>query len=396
MNPETTSSTLPVNFKTARALRRQSDPSGLERLDVDCGNAASLHLDRVLHSRIIGQDDSVQLLTCAFSRLLADLRDPGRPALSVLLLGPTGVGKTETARAFADALFGDDTALTRINCEEYAHGHEVSKLLGPPPGYIGFGMEPLLSQRRIDRPHCKAVEAKRGMVGEDNGGLAEIFPSEDGRRLSIVLFDEIEKAHPIVWNALLGILDGGVLTLGDNSTTNFAGSIVILTSNAGSLQCRELIESSTIGFAPSDADPEPQLDDLEAAVLLAARETFPPEFLNRLDDVLVYDALEREHVERIFDKFLADLHDRALRRAGFPLLIRVSPDAKRLIVRRGTDPALGARPLRRAIDSLLIAPLSRLIAARSLTRGDVVHVERGRSGNLAFYRDNSPEAAVVA
>jgi ATP-dependent Clp protease ATP-binding subunit ClpC len=396
MNPESTPSTLPVHFKTARALRRQLGPAGLERLDVDCESAASMHLDRVLHSRIIGQDESLQLLTSAFSRLLADLRDPGRPALSFLLLGPTGVGKTETARAFADALFGDETALTRINCEEYAHGHEVSKLLGPPPGYVGFGMEPLLSQRRIDRPHLQAVEAKRGMVGEDNARLAEIFPSERGKRLSIVLFDEIEKAHPIVWNALLGILEGGVLTLGDNSTTDFAGSIVILTSNAGSMQCRELMQRSTIGFSSSDADPEAQLDDLEAAVLLAARETFPPEFLNRLDDVLVYGALERKHVERIFDKFLADLHERALRQAGFPLLIRVSPDAKRLIVTRGADPALGARPLRRAIDALLVAPLSRLIAARSVTPGDVLHVERESGGDLAFYRDNSPRAAVVA
>jgi ATP-dependent Clp protease ATP-binding subunit ClpC len=234
------------------------------------------------------------------------------------------------------------------------------------------------------------------MVGEDHARLAEIFPAERGKRLSIVLFDEIEKAHPIVWNALLGILEGGVLTLGDNSTTDFAGSIVILTSNAGSMQCRELMQSSTIGFSSSDADPKPQLDDLEAAVLLAARETFPPEFLNRLDDVLVYGALERKHVERIFDKFLADLHERALRQAGFPLLIRVSPDAKRLIVRRGTDPALGARPLRRAIDALLVAPLSRLIAARSVTPGDVLHVERESGGDLAFYRDNSPRAAVVA
>ena len=395
MNPETTPSTLPQIFKAARALRHRVNSSGLEPLNIDRMNEASRHLSEVLHSRIIGQDESLQLLIRAFSRVLGDLRDPGRPALSLLLLGPTGVGKTETARAMAETLFGDENALTRINCEEYAHGHEISKLLGAPPGYVGFGSEPLLSQHRIDEPHRRAEVAKQGMIGEDKGRLGEIFPAARGKCLSVVLFDEIEKAHPIVWNALLGILEGGLVTLGDGCTTDFTRSIVILTSNAGSSQLSELMARSVIGFSQPAAEPGPQADDLEAAVLLAARETFPPELLNRLDDVLVYAALERRHLERIFDKFLADLHHRAVSQAGFPLLIRVSPEAKRLIVTRGTDPALGARPLRRAIDAELVAPLSRLIASRSLTPGDVVHVER-KGSELAFYRDKRMKAATVA
>ena len=395
MNPETTPSTLPQIFKAARALRHRVSFSGLEPLNIDRMNEASRHLSEVLHSRIIGQDESLQLLIRAFSRVLGDLRDPGRPALSLLLLGPTGVGKTETARAMAETLFGDENALTRINCEEYAHGHEISKLLGAPPGYVGFGSEPLLSQRRIDEPHRRAEIAKQGMIGEDKGRLGEIFPAARDKCLSVVLFDEIEKAHPIVWNALLGILEGGIVTLGDGSTTDFTRSIVILTSTAGSSELSELMARSAIGFSRPGAEPGLEEDDLEAAVLLAARETFPPELLNRLDDVLAYAALEPRHLERIFDKFLADLHGRAVSQAGFPLLIRVSPEAKRLIVTRGTDPALGARPLRRAIDAALVAPLSRLIASRSLTPGDVVHVER-KGSELAFYRDKRGKAAIVA
>ncbi len=395
MNPETAPSTLPRIIHSSRALRRDTDSARFEPLNIDRLSGASRQLSEALHSRIIGQDESVQLLVRAFSRVLADLRDPGRPALSLLLLGPTGVGKTQTARELAAVLFGDENALTRINCEEYAHGHEVSRLLGAPPGYVGFGSEPLLSQRRIDEPHRQAEATKQGMLGEDQGRLGEVFPAARDKCLSVLLFDEIEKAHPIVWNTLLGILEGGLVTLGDNSTTDFTRSIVILTSNAGSSELNELMQRSVIGFSPPGAEPGLQPDDLEAAVLLAARETFPPEFLNRLDDILVYSALDRCHLDRIFDKFLDDLHDRAVRQAGFPLLIHVSPEAKRLIVTRGTDPALGARPLRRAVDTEPVAPLSRLIASRSLTPGDLVHVER-KGSELAFYRDRRGGVATVA
>jgi ATP-dependent Clp protease ATP-binding subunit ClpA len=391
MNSEPTAATQPLTSAAGKTFRQRTDASPRELLNVDCLNDASRRLADVLRARVIGQDQALDVVVCAFSRVLANLRDPHRPALSALLLGPTGVGKTETARAMAEALFGDGTALTRINCEEYAHGHEVAKLFGSPPGYVGFGTEPLLSQSRLEAGYRKAVAEKKGITGERTGrGLAG---RETG--LSIVLFDEIEKAHPVLWNGLLGILEGGVLTLGDGSTTNFTRSIVILTSNVGSWQLHEMFQRTPIGFLARGADAEPDADDLESAVVLGARETFPPEFLNRLDEMLVYSALDVGQLDLIFEKFLGDLHDRAVNQAGCPLLIKVTPEAKRLIITRGTNLMFGARPLRRAVDTELVAPLSRLIAARRVEPGDVIHVTR-KGRELVFYRDRAEQDSVVA
>jgi ATP-dependent Clp protease ATP-binding subunit ClpC len=181
-------------------------------MEVGCVTEQSANLDAILRQRIIGQDRAVEAMTCAFSRVLSGLRDPSRPALSLLLLGPTGVGKTETARALAQALFASEQALTRIDCEEYPHGHELSKLLGSPPGYVGHEIEPLLSQRRIDLPHRQALAAGTGMFG-GVGPRSHTFSADEERFLSVVLFDEIEKAHPVLWRAMLGILEGGSLTL---------------------------------------------------------------------------------------------------------------------------------------------------------------------------------------
>ena len=227
-------------FRVPRAER--------ERMDVDCIIDRTRRLADTLQTQVIGQDDALHALVCSFSRVLSGLRDPARPVLTMLMLGPTGVGKTETAKALAQTLFGSGRALTRINAEEYAHGHELSKLLGPPPGYVGHTIEPLLSQARLDAPHLRALARRRGMVGEGDAGLHELFPPTEGKFLSVVLFDEIEKGHPILWNALLGILEDGMLTLGNNTTTDFTRSIILVTSNVGSRQMSELIEHHTMGF----------------------------------------------------------------------------------------------------------------------------------------------------
>jgi len=382
-----------------RPVRRASPASpeaGRERLESDCVIERLESLVEDLQSRVIGQAEAVGALSCAFARLLSGLRDPSRPLLTALLLGPTGVGKTETAKSLAQTLLGSERALTRINSEEFAHGHEISKLLGSPPGYAGSQIEPLLSQGRIDAPHRRLREAlEAGQPMDPTAGFAEhIFRLEDDEHVSIVLFDEIEKAHPIVWNALLGILEDGTLTLGDNSRTDFTRSILLMTSNVGSLEMgRYLEERPVVGFRADNgtesAREDRREDRTDATVrelaLEAAEAVFPFEFLNRFDEILTYSALEREDLERIFDKFLAAVHERAIVEAGVPLLIKVRDDARARIVDLGTDLRYGARPLRRAVERELVDPLSRFIASRKLQPGDVVEVEV-EGDRLVFYR----------
>jgi len=350
-------------------------------MEASCHIDALRPLSETLGRRVVGQSEAIEPLICSFSRLLSGLNDPSRPLLTALLLGPTGVGKTETARSVAQAPFGTDRDLTRVNCEEYSHGHELSKLLGSPPGYVGFNVEALLSQSRIDGPHRSLQN-----TNEQRRPMAEqLFPVADGHPLSIVLFDEIEKAHPLVWNSLLGILDDGMLTLGDNSTTDFTRSIVLMTSNVGSREMSDLLDHRQVGFGGDDLAHQATKDSLRELALAAARKSFPFEFLNRFDEILVYSPLEHRHLEQIFDKFLVDIHDRALGQADVPLLLRVTPEAKGHIIALGTDLRFGARPLRRAIEHELVDPLSRFIASQKLHAGDVVEVEL-EQGQLAFFR----------
>lgn len=362
---------------------------GRERLHVGCVTNQTRPLDEALRRQIVGQDAAIDALTCSFSRVLSGLRDPGRPVLTLLLLGPTGVGKSETARALAQAVFGSRRALTQINCEEYAQGHELSKLLGAPPGYVGHQLEPLLSQRRVDEPHARAIHARTGMIGQAAGQPGAPL-AEDARPLSVILFDEIEKAHPALWNAMLGILEDGRLTLGDNMTTDFTRSIVVMTSNVGSREMASALNKRSLGFQSNQPPPV----DLRDTALDAARALFPLEFLNRFDEILVYRPLGRGHLAEVLQKFLSELHVRALEQAGVPLLIRLSPAARDLIIDRGADLTLGARPLRRAVEAELVDPLSRLIAAHGIAAGDVIEVER--EGNLlGFYRTPAETTVVV-
>ncbi|MFQ5742291.1 MAG: AAA family ATPase [Acidobacteriota bacterium] len=381
--------------RKARKNSRRSKKGNHRRAPMEdtCLFEGSRPLDENLRKHVLGQDEAIDALVCCYSRLLAGLRDTARPLLTALLLGPTGVGKTETAKALAQTLFGSERSMTRVNCEEYAHGHELSKLLGSPPGYVGYNIEPLLSQRRIDEPHRRLME-KHESSGTEIGPVDEIFTLEDGAFQSVILFDEIEKAHPIVWNSLLGILEDGTLTLGDNSTTDFTRSIILMTSNVGSREMSKILEHRAVGFHGDKERSQPEPRSVRDTALAAARRVFPLEFLNRLDEILVYSPLERKHLESIFDKLLAEIHDRAVNQAGVPLLIKVSPEAKALIIDRGTDRRFGARPLRRAMEKELVDPLSRFIASNKLSAGDVVEVER-EGEELSFFRSLQTSAAVV-
>jgi ATP-dependent Clp protease ATP-binding subunit ClpC len=333
---------------------------------------------------VIGQDDALDALMSSFARLFSGLRDPARPVLTGLLLGPTGVGKTETARALSMAFFGSDDGVIRINCEEYAHGHEMAKLLGAPPGYVGYQIEPLLSQARIDAAHRQALAEGRGLVSADRRLFEHTLPGSAEKMLSIVLFDEIEKAHPMVWNALLGILDNGTLTLGNNQTVDFTRSIVLLTSNVGGQEMSALLDPNRLGFQAEQKAVASGRRSLTETAMASARKTFPAEFLNRFDEIRVYSPLSPSALERILDRFLNDLHERAIA-AGMPLVMRLSPAARAFLLERGTDARYGARPLRRAIEHELVDPISRLVVAERLLPGDIVEVDVEEDA-LAFFR----------
>ena len=372
----TTTQTPPIVVPIKTEQRQRVEPS--------CSSAATRHIDRVLRRRVIGQDDALDALMSSFARLFSGLRDPGRPVLTGLLLGPTGVGKTETARALSMAMFGSDDGVTRINCEEYAHGHEMAKLLGAPPGYVGYQIEPLLSQARIDAAHRQALAEGRGLVAADRRLFEHTLPGSSEKMLSIVLFDEIEKAHPMVWNALLGILDNGTLTLGNNQTVDFTRSIVLLTSNVGGQEMSALLDPQRLGFQAEQKAAAKSRTSLTETAMTSARRTFPAEFLNRFDEIRVYSPLSPSALERILDRFLNDLHERAIA-AGMPLVMRLSPQARAFLLERGTDARYGARPLRRAIEHELVDPISRLVVAERLMPGDIVEIDVEEDA-LAFFR----------
>lgn len=387
----------PTRRKQTRRAVRERSRTGKRRtpLQPGCAIESTDALRSQLTARVIGQDHAIDALVSSWARLLSGLRDPDRPLLTALLMGPTGVGKTETARALAAALFGSESALHRINCEEYAHGHEVAKLLGSPPGYIGADIEPLLSQRRIDRPHWDMRQAAATEEGtKTEPPLIEQVHDPNNRLHSILLFDEVEKAHPTLWNALLGILEEGQVTLGNNTTTDLTRSVILMTTNVGSREMGAAIGRVPLGFAASEG-PAPDSPPLVEIAEAAARQVFPVEFLNRFDETLVFRPLGGAELDLIFDKFLGAVNERTLERAGVPLLIKASEEAKSLVIEAGTDAVLGARPLRRAIERMIVDPVSRLLACGQIGAGDVVEVEREK-GTLRFYRLPRSSDKIVA
>jgi len=212
-------------------------------------------------------------------------------------MGPTGVGKTETAKAIAEALFGSERAMTRINCEEYAHGHEISKLLGSPPGYVGHGIEPILSQERIDAPHREFLEARHGEETRDG----VVLDAGAGQYASVILFDEVEKAHPLLWNALLGILEDGMLTLGNNETTDFTRSIILITSNVGSHAMGDLLEHRPVGFDLRSEDPTGSVAVQDLAMAEAQLSELT-ELLSRLSQEVAGDSHYRGEIRLLEER----------------------------------------------------------------------------------------------
>ena len=293
-----------------------------------------LKMEDHLEARVVGQAEAVRALSNAVRRARAGLNDENQPLGSFLFLGPTGVGKTELTKATADFLFGDDTAMVRVDMSEYMEKHSVSRLIGAPPGYVGYDEGGVLTEAVRRRPY------------------------------QVVLFDEVEKAHPDVFNILLQVLDDGILTDGHGRVVDFKQTIIILTSNLGA-------------HGLSDPSAIKNIEAARANVMAAVQSHFKPEFLNRLDETIIFNRLSKEHMYRIVDIQLDMLRDRV---SSLNLKIKLEPGATDWIAEEGYDPVYGARPLKRVIQNSLQNPIAELILAGKLSDGDVIEVTGGPDG----------------
>jgi ATP-dependent Clp protease ATP-binding subunit ClpC len=332
-----------------------------------------------MQKMVVGQPQAIDKLTDSFSRLIAGVHDPERPLLTMMFMGPTGVGKTETVRSLAETIFGNKRAFTRVNCQEYSAHYNISKLLGSPPGYVGGEIRPLLSQENIDRHHRKALDNQSGMISEQDSKLGRMYPQDSEKYLSIILFDEIEKAHPKLWNLLLGILEDGTVVLGNNEEVDFRQSIIVLTTNVGSEAMGAHLAQTGIGFA-SDTS-EARMDrDIEEAAMREAKKVFPFEFLNRFDDIITYHTLKDRDLYEILDILIAQVHHRSLL-CNEPFLLEITNDAKRWLVEEGTDIQYGARPLKRVVEREIVTPISHHICSDQIRKGDLITVDLDESGD---------------
>jgi len=304
-----------------------------------------LKLEETLHKRIVGQDEAVRSVSRAVRRARAGLKDPKRPIGSFIFLGPTGVGKTELGRALAEALFGDENAIIRLDMSEYMEKHTAARLIGAPPGYIGY---------------------------EEGGQLTEKVRRKP---YSVLLLDEMEKAHPDVFNILLQILEDGRLTDGKGRTVDFRNTVVIMTSNVGA----NFLNKSVVGFGSSGEEADYEM--MKERVMDELKRTFRPEFLNRVDDLIVFHALSEEHIRQIVEIMLEDLNRRI---EEYSLHMEVSDKVKGMLLKEGFDPNFGARPLRRAIQRRLEDGISEELLQGKIAPGDTVAVDLGDEEGLVF------------
>lgn len=315
-----------------------------------------------LHARVIGQEAAVDAVTEAYQIFRSGLASADRPLGSFLFLGPTGTGKTNLVEAMADVCFEDRRAMLKVDCAEFSHSHEIARLIGSPPGYLGH---------QETNPYLSSGNLLRFQTAD--------FP------FTLLLFDEIEKANDALWQLLLGILDKARLTLGNNKEVDFSSCFIFLTSNVGSRSVSDIL-APRLGFGGGSAEPDATVHArIEDAVLWMARRTFSPEFLNRLDHKIVFHRLDEAQLERILELELGKIESRLARR-GEPIRIRYSDEARRRLLAEGTDPEHGARPLKRVLERRLVFPLARLLASRQLVGGETVAVD---------WQEGAPEVEFV-
>jgi ATP-dependent Clp protease ATP-binding subunit ClpA len=332
----------------------------------------SVEFETALRAKIVGQDEGVQALVDLYQVFTAGLNSPGRPVGNLLFLGPTGSGKTRIVEAAAEVLFGSARAVIKIDCAEFQHSHEIAKLIGSPPGYLGHReTHPLITPESLSANHTEKL------------------------KLSFLLFDEIEKASDALWQLLLGMLDKATLTLGDNRRVDLSQTVIFLTSNLGATDITDLREGG-YGFIKSDDKPKTNLDQkVERTAIEAARRKFSPEFMNRLDKLVVFHPLQRVELQAVLDIELGQVQKRVLDTALGKFLFRVTDAGREFLIQEGTDQRYGARHLKRAIERYVVYPLANLLATQQVRMGDLVRIDwDGLHKQLTFIRER--EGAIVA
>ncbi len=323
--------------------------------------------EAALGRRVVGQDRAVRRLARVYQMFLAGLSLEGRPVANLLFLGPTGSGKTRLVEAAAEILFGDFRAVIKIDCAEFQHSHEIAKIIGSPPGYLGHReTQPLITQEVLEQRHTEKL------------------------KLSFVLFDEIEKASDALWHLLLGILDKATLTLGDNRRVDFSHTVIFLTSNLGSHEVSSLMTGG-IGFGGGARETDEELDHrIYRVALEAARRKFMPEFMNRIDKVIVFRTLQREHLDRILDIELERVQERVMcATGGNQFVFKCTPAAREFLLQEGTDIRFGARHLRRAIERHVVFSVSNLLATRQIELGDLITIDfDAGTSQLVFLKES--------
>jgi len=341
-------------MKQETARKKENTEKGI-LLDPDRKSPRAAEFEDKLSSLIVGQERAVRRVSGLFQIYLAGMNNPSRPLGTMLFLGPTGSGKTRVVEAASEVLFSEPYAVVKIDCAEFQHSHEIAKLIGSPPGYLGHReTSPMLTQENLDKSHT------------------------DDTKLTFVLFDEIEKASDSLWQLLLGILDKATLTLGDNRRVDFSKTVVIMTSNLGAREMSDMI-SGGIGFAPTKTDQAKADDEIDTKIyrtaLEAAKRKFSPEFMNRIDKVVVFRSLKEHHLRKILDIELTAVQDRITESAGTKFIFECTPEAKEFLLSEGIDLKYGARHLKRSVERFLVYPLSNLVATQQVETGDFVLVD---------------------
>jgi len=336
-----------------------------QQLDVRKHSSAACHFEEALREKVVGQEEAVQAIVDLYQVFCAGLHSPGRPVGNLLFLGPTGSGKTRTVEAAAEILFADSRAVIKVDCAEFQHSHEIAKLIGSPPGYLGHReTHPLITQEALAASH------------------------REGLKLSFLLFDEIEKASDALWQLLLGMLDKATLTLGDNRRVDLSQTVIFLTSNLGGSQIADLLQGG-LGFSQPNDKPRAGLQKkVERAAVEAARRKFSPEFMNRLDKLVVFHPLKREELEEVLEIELRQVQKRVLDSTTRPFFFRLTGEGRQFLLEEGTDQRYGARHLKRAIERYVVYPIARLVATAQVDQGDALVIDRQRGEEaLVFLRD---------
>jgi ATP-dependent Clp protease ATP-binding subunit ClpA len=322
--------------------------------------------ESALRAKIVGQDEAIEALVAVYQVFRAGLNAPGRPVGNLLFLGPTGSGKTRIVEATAEILFGEKRAVVKIDCAEFQHSHEIAKLIGSPPGYLGHrDTHPVITEESLSQYHTETL------------------------KLSLLLFDEIEKASDALWQLLLGILDKATLTLGDTRRVDLSQTIIFLTSNLGAREIAALV-SKRMGFVEPSAKPAGLDAKLERTAVEAARRRFSPEFINRLDRIVVFHQLQPEQLEGILDIELAAVQKQVIDVGPVPFLFRVLPQARAFLLREGTDLRYGARHLKRAISRHMVYPLANLLASGQVELGDLLCIDWDGAGQRLIFHNQGP------